>query len=108
MLTFFKPKTRKQLRIFIGIEVLAPITELTSVTMSWEWKEKDKKSLQTIKKIISRETLLAYPYFLPPFEIHTDASNYQLGAGISQNNKPIAFYSGKLNAAQNCYTTTEK
>ena len=44
--------------------------------------------------------MLAYPDFNKPFEIHTDASHYQLGAVISQNGKPIAFYSYKLNNAQ--------
>ena len=49
-----------------------------------------------------------YPDFSRPFEILTGASDYQLGAVISQNNKTIAFYSPKLNAAQKRYTTTEK
>jgi hypothetical protein len=52
--------------------------------------------------------LLAYPDFSQPFILHTDASDYQLGAVISQNNKPIAFYSRKLNDAQHKYTTTER
>jgi RNA recognition motif-containing protein len=61
-----------------------------------------------MKRIIARETLLAYPDFNQPFNIHTDASHTQLGAVISQNNKPIAFYSRKLNPAQTRYTTTER
>ena len=61
-----------------------------------------------MKKSISRETLLVYPDFNKPFVIHTDASKVQLGAVISQNNKPIAFYSRKLNPAQVNYTTTER
>jgi hypothetical protein len=32
----------------------------------------------------------------------------QLGACISQEEKPIAFYSRKLNPAQTRYTTTER
>jgi len=40
--------------------------------------------------------------------IHTDASKLQLGAFISQNNQPIAFYSRKLNPNQVNYTTTER
>ena len=39
--------------------------------------------------------------------MHTDSSALQLGAVISQDDKPIAFYSRKLNSAQNYYTTTE-
>jgi hypothetical protein len=61
-----------------------------------------------MKKIISKETLLAYPDFDKPFIIHTDASHTQLGAVISQNNKPIAFYSQKLKPEQTQYTTTER
>src|SRR6476661_507379 len=61
-----------------------------------------------MKRVITRETLLAYPDFKEVFEIHTDASLYQLGACISQNGKPIAFYSCKLNLAQTRYTTTER
>jgi transposase InsO family protein len=61
-----------------------------------------------MKRIIARETLLVYPDFKKPFIVHTDASHIQLGAVISQDNKPIAFYSRKLNPAQQRYTTTER
>ena len=60
------------------------------------------------KKVIAKETLLAFPDFIKPFEIHTDSSKIQLGACISQDKKPIAFYSRKLNDAQTRYTTTEQ
>ena len=51
---------------------------------------------------------LAYPDFSKPFVLYTDASDYQLGAVITQDGKPLAFYSRKLNAAQKYYTTQEK
>jgi hypothetical protein len=51
---------------------------------------------------------LAFPDFSQPFKIHTDASALQLGAVVAQNNKPIAFFSRKLNPAQRRYTTTER
>ena len=51
---------------------------------------------------------MAYLDFNAPFEIHTDASKLQTGAVISQKGKPIAFYSRKMNSAQQNYTTTEK
>ena len=89
-------------------EILAPLTHLTSDKNKWEWTNVHQRSFDLIKKVLSRETLLAYPDFSKPFEIHTDASDYQLGLVISQNNKPIAFYSRKLNPAQTRYTTTEK
>ena len=59
------------------------------------------------KRIVAKEVILAHPDFSKPFQIHTDASHYQLGAVIAQEGKPIAFYSRKLNGAQTRYTTTE-
>ena len=89
-------------------DVLAPLSRLTSKTTAWKWTDVEQKAFDTMKRIISRETLLAYPDFTKPFIIHTDASHKQLGAVISQDNKPIAFYSRKLNPAQTRYTTTER
>jgi hypothetical protein len=60
-----------------------------------------------MKAIVCCEVLLSYPDFNKPFHIYTDASHYQLGAVISQDNHPIAFYSRKLQLAQVRYTTTE-
>jgi len=68
--------------------------------------------LETVFKetidMVCTETMLNYPDWSKPFNIHTNASDYQLGAVISQDGKPIAFYSRKLNKAQRNYTTTEK
>jgi hypothetical protein len=82
--------------------------ELTSTKKPWKWSTEQQNVFDTMKKIMARETIFAYPNFKIPFEIHTDASAYQLGACISQNGKPIAFYSRKLTHAQTRYTTTER
>ena len=50
---------------------------------------------------------MAYPDFSKPFEIYTDASTLQLGAVITQDNKPIAFFSRKLSETQTRYTVTK-
>ena len=114
------PTNRKELRSFIGIvnyyrdmwirrsHVLAPLAALTSKTTKWEWGPKQQAAFDIAKKVIARHVILAYPDFTKPFQIHTDASHYQLGAVISQDGKPIAFYSRKLNKAQRNYTVTEK
>ena len=49
-----------------------------------------------------------YYNIIKSFVIHTDASKVQLGVVISQDNKPIAFYTRKLNLAQVNYTTMER
>jgi len=81
------PKDKRQLRRFIGMinfyrdmwiqrsEILAPLTELTSKTAKWSWTERQEKAFQTIKKVLSKEVLLAYPNFAKEFQIHTDASH---------------------------------
>ena len=114
------PKTRKKLRQFIGMinfyrdmwqncsELLAPLTALTPKNAKYDWKDEHQKCFEAIKRVIGREVFLGYPDFNAPFEIHTDASKFQLGAVISQKVKPIAFYSRKMNSAQQNYTTTEK
>ena len=60
-----------------------------------------------MKKIVSREVIMAYPYFSKPFDIYTDDSNRQLGAVITQNNRPIDFYSKKLTKCHQNYTVTD-
>ena len=79
-----------------------------SAKVPWKWTNEHQMCFDSIKRIIGREVLLAYPDFNAPFVIHTNASKLQIGVVISQSGKPIAFYSKKMNSAQNNYTTTEK
>ena len=58
--------------------------------------------------MVSAETLLSYSDWKLPFTFHTYYSGKQLGAVISHNNKPIAFFLIKLIKSQHNYTTTEK
>ena len=73
-----------------------------------KWLPKHTQAFDNMKQIMAREVILAFPDFNKPFHIYTDASDTQLGAVITQEGKPIAFYSKKLNPAQTRYTTTEK
>jgi transposase InsO family protein len=114
------PTTKRQLRRFLGMinyyrdmwrrrsHILAPLTALCSAKAKFIWHDKEQKAFEDIKAIISRETLLAYPDFSKDFHIYTDSSDYQLGAVIMQNDRPLAFYSRKLNSAQKRYTTGEQ
>ena len=52
--------------------------------------------------------MLAYPNFNEVLDIYTDAITLQLGVVVMQGNRPIAFFSNKLNYAQQSYTITEK
>jgi hypothetical protein len=114
------PRTRRQLRHFLGMvnyyrdmwrrrsHLTAPLSRLVSKDVKWRWGEEEQEAFDAIKKVVSRETLLSFPQFDKPFHVYTDASNYQLGAVIVQEGKPLAFYSRKLNSAQRNYTTGEQ
>ena len=114
------PKTKRQLRHFLGMvnyyrdmwqkrsHILAPLTGMVSEVATWKWGKEQQQAFEEMKRVISQETLLTFPDFEKPFHIYTDASNYQLGAVIMQNDKPLAFYSRKLNSAQKNYTTGEQ
>ena len=108
----------KELRHFLGMvqyyrdmwakrsEMLAPLSDLvgecgeTKTTRKnkvkkkpWHWDSIHQIAFDNVKSTIAKEVVLAYPCFLKPFEIYTDASTLQLGAVITQENRLIAFFS---------------
>jgi hypothetical protein len=120
ILSLAPPSNKRQLRSFLGFvnfyrqlwyhrsHIISPLTAITSDKAKWQWGPMQQQAFQCIRNTIARQVLLKYPDFTKPFDIFTDASDYQLGAVISQEGWPIAFYSRKLNNAQRNYTTMEK
>jgi hypothetical protein len=126
------PQNVRELRHFLGMvqyyrdlwarrrKMLAPLTSLvgecgqTKVTRAngtkkapWHWDEVHQRAFNLIKATIAREVVLVYPDYSKVFEIYTDASSKQLGAVITQENRPIAFFSQKLSTTQRKYSITK-
>jgi hypothetical protein len=120
ILNLKSPTTLRQLRSFLGMvnyyrdmwkrrsHLISPLTELTIKGKKFNWGEPQEKAFKEIKSILAKETMLTFPDFTKTFHVHADSSEYQLGAVISQDTKPIAFYSRKLNKAQKNYTVGER
>ena len=73
----------------------------------WHWDEVHQKAFNDVKAVIAKDVALAYPDYSKEFEIYTDASSKQMGAVITQQNRPIAFFSRKLSETQQKYSVTE-
>ena len=114
-----RPSNVKELRSFLGAvtyyrnmwprrsHLLAPLSDLTGKA-NFIWTDACEKAFLTMKSILSTDVLLAYPNHNLPFEVYSDASDYQMGAAIIQNGRPVAYWSRKFNQAQRNYTTMEK
>jgi hypothetical protein len=63
------------------------------------WDEVHQRAFDHIQATITKEVVLAYTQYSKVFKIYTDASSKQLVAVITQDNKPIAFFSWKLSFA---------
>ncbi len=117
-----RPTNKTEVRHFVGMvqyyrdlwprrsHILLPLTELTKGSKKGPiaWTDECEQAFTEMKRLFARDTLLAYPDFNKKFTIYTDASDFQLGAVIMQEGKPLAFYSRKLTAAQKNYSTSEK
>jgi len=120
ILAIQRPKTSTQLRSFLGAvnfyrdmypkrsHILAPLTKLSGTKGTIPWSPECQSAFDQMKALLAKEAFLAYPDHNKPFHIYVDASDLQLGAAIFQDNKPVAYYSRKLNAAQRNYTVGEK
>ena len=100
-----RPQNKKDLRSFMGMvnycgdswmrrsDLLAPPSELTGKMSRFEWIEKHTKAFKAIEWELSEEAQLQHPDFTKPFEMCTDDNECQLGAVITQSDKPMAFFS---------------
>jgi hypothetical protein len=98
---------RKFIRNFSGISTTMMDT-VKKRHKSFHWTEEAEKSFKLLKRKITEQPVLVLSYFQKTFQVKCDASRFSIGAVLSQEDRPIAYFSEKLNEAKENYSTYDK
>ena len=90
----------------------SPLTDLVGKNVQWRWGEKERLAFQQLKDAITNAPVVRPPDFSQGFTVTTDASDYAIGATLSQGEGPdeyvVAFESRKLRGAELRYLVHDK
>ncbi|GKB98047.1 ty3-gypsy retrotransposon protein [Tanacetum coccineum] len=102
-----QPSSFTTIRAFLGLtgyyrrfvphyaQIAAPLTDILKMK-EFKWTDDAAAAFKELKANMQKLVTLALPNFTKPFDVTTDASGIAIGAVLSQENKPIAFFSKKL------------
>lgn len=118
------PKTAKEIKSFLGLlgyyrrfinnfaKLTKPLTKCLKKDTKIIHDEEFIKTFDLCKSILTNDPILKYPDFSKPFVLTTDASNFAIGAVLSQgqigSDLPVAYASRTLNPAECNYSTIDK
>ena len=96
----------------IILQVAAPLTRLTCKD-KLEWGPQAERAFQDLKTAFTTAPILVHPNFAKAFYLDIDASDFALGAvlsqmGVDEKLHPVAFYSRKFSAAEINYEIHDK
>ena len=82
-------------------DIAAPLHSITQKQVVFNWNSECEKAFQTLHlRHLMASPILAYPDFLQPFVVQTNASDSELGAILSQQGYVIDNASRVLTAAE--------
>jgi hypothetical protein len=90
------PKREKDVKAFLGLTgyyrkfiadystIAKPLTKLLMKGVPWTWTSEEQESFERLKSKLVQYPILQFPDFQQPFVVTTDASNFGIGAVLSQ------------------------
>ncbi|MGH7240308.1 MAG: pol polyprotein, partial [Candidatus Saccharimonadales bacterium] len=118
------PTSVKDVRSFLGLanyyrkfvsgfsRIAGPLHKLVEKKNKWEWGTEQEKSFVALKEALSAAPTLIIPSIDKAFTLTTDASQFAIGAVLSQEKdgvqQPIAFLSHRMSSAERNYPTHEQ
>jgi hypothetical protein len=75
---------------------------------SFSWTEEAKKNFKVLKEKITEQPILVLPDFGKTFQVRCDAIGLAIGAVLSQDNRPVSYFSEKMNDTKKNYSTCDK
>ena len=118
------PRTVKQVRSFVGLaayykrfiasfgEICKPLYQLCEKNRQFLWSLDCQHAFETLKDKLTTAPILSYPVMGKDFILDTDASQFTVGAVLSQEHdgkeRVIAYMSKTMNKSELQYCTTRK
>ncbi|XP_036346242.1 uncharacterized protein LOC118755515 [Rhagoletis pomonella] len=93
-------------------KVAHALTSMLKTGHKWKWNDEQQTAFEALKNALTEAPVLAFPDFTQKFTLQIDASDYRLGAVLTQEiegtERVIAYASRRLNKAELNYSPTEK
>lgn len=118
------PTCLKGLRSFLGMtgyyrnllpnyaHIAQPLMRLLSPKIKFEWSVDTQLAFDQLKTMLQKEPVLAYPDPAKPYKLYTDASQYAVGAVLTQEKegteRVIQYVSHTLSKVQQRWPIVEK
>ena len=118
------PHSKRELQRFLGLtnyyrrfiqgfaETARPLHYLTGA-VPWKWTHDQDRAFTRLKQALTSAPTLAMPDEERPFRVETDASDFAIGAVLSQKGPdniwhPVEFYSRSMSPAERNYQIYDK
>ena len=80
-----------------------PLTDLSKKDAVFDWTPSRISAFDALQHALTTAPILAFPDPDKPFELVCDVSDFDLGAVLLQEGRPLGYYFGKMTAAERNY-----